>query len=277
MKMVEAGVLDNSIIHFQTPSKFAQNALYHSPQYGHFYCNQNYHIQRSPIDLYLLFYIKRGSLEISGGQNTVTACEGSVVLLDCHVDHEYSCPNYAEFYWIHFSGCSSPQYCSYLTEQFGTHFSAAHVKSLEQKFHSFIYSSLPSGTNEHVISTTLHDILANLAAPKSNSLNRELPISPAIEYIHKHYAAVITLDTLAQLCHMSVYHFIRIFKRHLNVTPHEYLLSYRLNQAKHMLHTSSFSIENIAIECGFNSASHFARAFKANTQITPAGFRKMRF
>lgn len=277
MKMIETGVLDNSIVNFQTPSKFAQNALYHSPQHGHFFCNHNYHIKRNPIDLYLLFYIRKGALEIHGEQAAVTASEDSVVLLDCHKPHQYLCRNYVEFYWIHFAGCSSAQYCNYLTEQVGLPYTVPHIKRLERQFHSLIYSNLPTIANEHITSSILHDILTNLAVPERQLSVRELPVSAAIEYIHTNHTSIITLEDLAQLCHMSVYHFIRTFKRYLNVTPHEYLLSYRLNQAKQMLHTSSRSIESIAVECGFNSASHFARAFKASTQITPTQFRKMRF
>jgi len=277
MKMIEPGVLDDSSIMFQTPSPFALDALYYAPRYGHFYCNHNYHIQRSHNDLYLLFYIKKGVLEVSSCQTSVSASVGSVVLLDCHNPHTYFCKNNTEFYWFHFSGCSSSYYCEYLTEQFGILYSGAHAKGMEQLFHSIIYSNPSLVMNEHTTSSTIHTILANLAAPKSAHFSKELSISPSIEYIHNNFSSLITIETMADLCHMSIYHFIRTFKRHLNVTPHEYLLSYRLNQARQMLQTSALSIEAIAVECGFNSASHFSRAFKSDSQITPGQFRKMRF
>jgi len=277
MKMLERGVLDNSTINFQSPSRFAQNALYYVPQYGHFFCDNKYHIKRTNLDLYLLFFIKKGFLEVNSQQTSVTASAGSVVLLDCHTPHAYYCRDKVEFYWIHFSGCSSKQYCEYLTEQFGILHSGSQAEGMERLFHSVIYSNLHLAANEHSISSNIHSILANLAVPKRTLFLNELPISPAIEYIHSHFASILTIESLADMCHMSVYHFIRTFKRYLNMTPHEYLLSYRLNQAKQMLWTSSLSIEEIAIECGFNSASHFARAFKANSQTTPGQFRKMRF
>ena len=76
---------------------------------------------------------------------------------------------------------------------------------------------------------------------------------------------------------MSASHLIRCFKKHLSCTPHEYLLQYRLRQSKRLLQATEDSIEEIADACGFNSASHFARAFKAVNGMTPTAFRALEF
>lgn len=277
MKIVETGVLENSFLNFHSPSKFAQTALYFCPQYGHFFCNKDYHIKRNYLELYLIFYIKEGTLEVSNKQMNVTAPQGSVVLIDCYSPHEYYCKDYVEFYWIHFTGCSSKEYCRNLLEHNGILYSGTQIEALEHSFTNIVYSNFESIANEHIISSTIHHLLANLAVPKSNIYSSEQPISPAIKYIHQNFQDHITVELLAGLCHMSVYHFIRTFKRYLNATPHEYLLLFRLKQAKHMLQNSTLSVEEIAIECGFNSASHFARAFKAMNQITPTRFRSIQF
>ncbi|WP_363673418.1 AraC family transcriptional regulator [uncultured Mitsuokella sp.] len=59
--------------------------------------------------------------------------------------------------------------------------------------------------------------------------------------------------------------------------PHEYVLLYRLRQSKHLLQTTADSIETIAEKCGFNSASHFARAFKHVNHMIPTDFRHLDF
>ena len=76
---------------------------------------------------------------------------------------------------------------------------------------------------------------------------------------------------------MSISHFIRSFKKYAGCTPHEYLLSYRLRQAKELLLSTDDTIERIAEQCGFHSASHFARAFRKNLSMTPSEFRNLRF
>jgi AraC family transcriptional regulator len=76
---------------------------------------------------------------------------------------------------------------------------------------------------------------------------------------------------------MSTCHFARLFRRQYNVLPHEFLLNLRINEAKKHLLVTDLSIETIAEKCGFNSASHFIRAFGQRVGITPTQFRKQKF
>lgn len=87
----------------------------------------------------------------------------------------------------------------------------------------------------------------------------------------------VSLEDLADQCSMSTSHLIRSFQRYLNCTPHEYLLAFRLKQSKQLLLSTSMSIEQIAEQCGFNSASHFARAFRKNNGASPSTFRQVHF
>jgi transcriptional regulator GlxA family with amidase domain len=54
-------------------------------------------------------------------------------------------------------------------------------------------------------------------------------------------------------------------------------LSYRLRQSKQLLLTTALSVDQIAERCGFNSASHFARAFRNENAISPSEFRGIRY
>ena len=102
-------------------------------------------------------------------------------------------------------------------------------------------------------------------------------LAPALSYIHNRYAEDIPLDELADRCGVSKSHFIRSFKRYVGCTPHEYLLQYRLRQAKRLLLSGDFTVEQIAEDCGFNSASHFARAFRHETGLSPTAFRAISY
>ena len=73
MKIVDSGVLPPSFMDFTIPSHFAQQALYYVLQFGHFYCDGQYRVQRDYLDQYLLVYVCSGELivEMNGRKSTV--------------------------------------------------------------------------------------------------------------------------------------------------------------------------------------------------------------
>lgn len=95
-----------------------------------------------------------------------------------------------------------------------------------------------------------------------------------LDYIDAHLGSEMTLADLAELVGMSQFHFGRLFKQSLGLSPYQYLLQQRVERAKQLLkHTADKSIVEIALECGFNSHSHFGRKFRQLTGITPKAYR----
>jgi AraC family transcriptional regulator len=94
------------------------------------------------------------------------------------------------------------------------------------------------------------------------------------EYIRDRLAQDIKLKELAQLLSMSQFHFSRSFKKSMGTSPHQYLLQQRVEKAKQLLKQTKLSIVEIAIECGFNSHSHFGKQFRLSTGITPKDYRR---
>lgn len=73
------------------------------------------------------------------------------------------------------------------------------------------------------------------------------------------------LSELAARVHWSPSHLLAQFRRHLGVAPHRYLLRRRIERARRLLEDGDAPITAIALEVGFASSQHFARAFKAAT------------
>jgi AraC family transcriptional regulator len=103
---------------------------------------------------------------------------------------------------------------------------------------------------------------------------RERDLLKVTEYIRAHLAQDIKLKELAQLLNMSQFHFSRSFKKSMGSSPHQYLLQQRVEQAKKLLKQTKLSIVEIAIECGFNSHSHFGKQFRLSTGIAPKNYRR---
>jgi AraC family transcriptional regulator len=278
MKIIDEGVLENSTMDFMIPSEIARKALYYIDQYGHFYCDSHYRIQREHLDSSLLIYVIGGALQVETEGKTFRVLEGETALLDCRRPHMYACESSADFLWFHFSGLASETYCRFLIEQNGNRYSGKQDFSISMRsdfeaIQQYASAALP---NEHAISCRIHQILSRMAVPDKGISVNQL-IEPVLAHISANYDQEQSLEDLAELCGLSVSHMIRLFKHDCGCTPHDYLVSVRIRMAKLMLHTTDDSVEEIALKCGFNSASHFARSFRKNVGMSPAEFRKMPF
>ena len=68
---------------------------------------------------------------------------------------------------------------------------------------------------------------------------------------------------------MSPYHFLRTFRRVVGMTPHQFILRTRLDDAAVQLRRSSRPVLDIALDAGFADLSTFNRRFRAIMGVTP--------
>lgn len=99
-------------------------------------------------------------------------------------------------------------------------------------------------------------------------------LSQAIMHISNHFTEKITLDSLANLVHLSVSQFNRNFKQLFKITPAQYINRVRINAACSLLRSSPCSVEVIASRTGFCDASHLVRQFKKVMSLTPKAYRE---
>lgn len=100
-----------------------------------------------------------------------------------------------------------------------------------------------------------------------------LVISPALDYIEDHYSSQFPIEVLADLCHMSLTHFRRVFHSIMQTSPLDYLNSTRIMKACNLLRSTEESILSISEMAGFASVSNFNRHFHAVIHMTPREYR----
>lgn len=277
MVIQDKGVIEPSFMDFSIPSGFAREALLYTPEVGHFYCEESYRVETLSRPSTLLMFVRSGAFYADSCGMHAVARAGQILLVDCRTPHSYGCAEPGDFLWFHVRGGSTESYTDYLINKSGILYSAKSLAHLEETFDKILSMGQYTLESDVVTSHLVDRIFMTLATAQTSEQPVDELFAPALDYIREHYAGVIDLDTIADLCRLSPSHFIRTFKRHLGCTPHEYLLQYRLRQAKHLLQSTADSIEVIAESCGFNSASHFARAFKNVNKITPTAFRSLKF
>jgi len=95
----------------------------------------------------------------------------------------------------------------------------------------------------------------------------------ALDYMHEHFTEKINIDTLAAIALQSRFHFIRSFKTILGMTPYQYMLSLRIEEAKSRLRRSGATVTEISFRLGFSSTSQFYRMFVKMVGVTPEQYR----
>ncbi|MBA6100061.1 AraC family transcriptional regulator [Pseudomonas sp. NEEL19] len=100
------------------------------------------------------------------------------------------------------------------------------------------------------------------------SLRRQL-----VDYLEAHLDQPITLGELALRCNLSEYHFARMFRASFGLPPHQFLLARRLHRACQLLRLGGMPLGEIALVCGFASASHFSNRFRQAVGATPGEYR----
>ncbi|MDD6683668.1 MAG: AraC family transcriptional regulator [Clostridiales bacterium] len=116
----------------------------------------------------------------------------------------------------------------------------------------------------------LYPLLKKREAPSVHA-----QIWPAVSYLCTHYTENITIEELAQMCHMSVSNFHNRFKQEMKLSPIAYKNQLCIDQAAQILLSSAKkSIEEISSELGFESSTYFRRVFKQYTGLSPRIFRQ---
>lgn len=83
----------------------------------------------------------------------------------------------------------------------------------------------------------------------------------------------ISLGRLAEECGLSRRHFTRAFRRSTGLSPHRWLMQYRVERAGMLLaEHRGFSLAEVALVCGFADQSHFTRVFTAMVGVSPGAW-----
>jgi AraC family transcriptional regulator len=127
-------------------------------------------------------------------------------------------------------------------------------------------------------------VMATLAGTKRHGraprFRDERRIAVALQRIEsqlgEHAGETLSLNDLASSAAMSPYHFLRIFRAVVGMTPHQYILHRRMCRAAVRLRRSKDNISAIAFDCGFSDLSTFNRRYRRIMGVSPSACRSAR-
>ena len=95
----------------------------------------------------------------------------------------------------------------------------------------------------------------------------------AKDLIDARYREPLDIPTLARAAHLSPAHFSREFRRTFGETPHQYLLTRRLERAASLLRITDRSVADICLTVGLRSIGSFTTSFTRTYGLSPTAYR----
>ncbi|REE67681.1 AraC-like DNA-binding protein [Paenibacillus taihuensis] len=274
-----------------TPSEFARSQLFHGLIGGYDAPHGAFSYFRDYYPAYEILFVTKGKGSFKHANQWIDIVEGDCLIHDMRVPHAYKteAKDPFEMYYLVFDGIDMEHYWPRL-------------------FGEGAYSMIQSMPAPHNELTRLLEQMITLM--KDEDAPQELPISAlfyqfllefyhvkqrdiggghatsgyggaepeslqrAKSYMDSNYLTVEDVAHLAGIAGLSLYHFIRQFKKQYGVTPKEYVQLKKVHHAKRLLISTSLSINEIGIQSGFASYNAFLQAFLKIQHDSPRDFRR---
>lgn len=264
-----------------TPSEAELAQPYYCTEAGLFYGLKHFSTARTDKESYILFYTLRGAGLIEQGGSTVTLGVGQALLLNCRTPQSYcTAPGQScwHHYWVHLDGAGVAAMEKLLHAEkklVPVQLTGARMQELFE----LALSEIERDTVESMVrrGAALHEMLALWAQnilSQGEALSVRQVILQAAKTVREHYQEELSLSGLLEEAHMSKSYFLRLFRRYLGTTPYNYLVNYRITQAKELLVLTDHTVSEIAREVGFGDASNFSTRFSRATGQSPLQYRK---
>lgn len=273
MQAIGKGIMPNSSIYFYTPGALAKSMYFYPICTGKYHCDKNYIVKRRNYDSFLLIYVLRGKGYVECPAERLAVKSGEFILIDCYKPHCYGSEDGWDILWIHFDGPMARQFFNTISPTPVLHSKEpdSTVRNMYRVFNAFHEHSK---IEEPLLNKYLTNILTGFlisSGPRTSSSSAMM--EEIRSYISDHPQMTLSLEELADRANLSPYYFLRLFKKEIGYTPHEYLIMVRINTAKFYLKTTSLSVKDIAYSIGFSSESSFCTSFKKAVGCTPNEYR----
>lgn len=275
MKIREAGVISREKMYFRTANLFTKENLLYILWGSIYLLDKPYQVKRNYMDAYMLQYIVEGELHFVVRGKEFIAKKDEVVILNCRELNHYWAEGLAKVKWFHFNGHLADALVNYiyLVNNQG-HFNELYAKRIEPFVNNIFALLEEKQSSDFQISHNIYSILCELSTPIQKVSLTEDSIKKAVRYMQDRYMQNISIKDVAEYVGLSLFYFERLFKKIMNISPRVFLVNLRIDNAKKLLTYTYYSVDQISIMVGFQSSSHFIRAFKKVTNMTPYKFRK---
>ncbi|MBE5809601.1 MAG: helix-turn-helix domain-containing protein [Clostridiales bacterium] len=268
-----------SSVHYFVPQpEGREHLLYYPVSIGYFDCKPSYGVQRNVFSSYLLLIMLTGSMYYQTMKSRGVVRAGQVLLLDCNAPHSYSAQGKCSFTFVHFAGAQSKELYEEIERSTGNLIPLLTPNDLHETIGEML-SSMRSERrmNESDTSAMIYGMLMKLldksGASGEGGIGNPV-VDRAIAYIQTHLTEKLSVEEISAKAGYSASYFSHLFAEETGMSPYRFVVKSRVEHAQQLLKTTRLAVQEIAFQCGFNSAANFCYTFRRMTGISPHEYRK---
>ena len=254
--------------------------------------DRNFLHPRRCIDSYVLIVVVKGSLYIAQDKIKYIVSDNQYIILRSNTLHyDYaSSTEYLQYYWTHFYVPEGTYYCdndmkatecdvdgNYTIPEYGDLKYSKRVQLLFSQMldESFRKLQVKSRFMDYFLTCLLMELSGEFKEQENKDISEE--ISNIKNWIRSNYNQSITVAKIAELFHYNPDYLSNMFKKTAHISLKKYINEIRINEAKNILVSTSYSLKEIAFQCAFNDEKYFLKVFKQIEGVTPTEYKKAFF
>ena len=219
---------------------------------------------------YIIHYVQSGKGCFLREGEEYTLSKGDLFL----IRPSELCKYYADsqdpwtYVWIGFSGSRAVQFLE--TTCFYGNRCAVHAPQAEYIFSEIQNVKARSISLEFFLCSKIYELFSVLctARPENEYVEK------AVNYIGSNYSSPLSVEEIARLLNIDRRHLGRLFTAQTGMSPKEYLIRVRLQNAAELLRSSDYPVSEIAQLVGYDDCGSFLKIFKKKYGMTPSQFRR---
>ncbi len=212
-----------------------------------------------------LAYRVQGSGRFTINEHHFTANRGDILYIPAGIGYEVDYTD-GEIIVIHFSYCnyeSKPETYNFENSEYFHHLFQDILYSWEQQ------------TSIYEINAMIYRLLDAMRQNQTHGLIKDEALFLCLTLIHTHFTNPnLSIANICYTAGISEPTLRRKFQQFYNTSPKRYLLNLRLTKAVKLLGENTYSITEIAEDCGFSDTKYFSRIIKNEYGLSPRTLRQ---
>lgn len=230
---------------------------------------------------YMIHYVLdgKGIYKINGKTYHLTRDQGFLIEPNTLIYYEADKDDPWQYTWIGFNGTKAKDYLKRTTlSSDNPILTFPENSNLLDSMNSIVSSSKTTSNRNLIILSKLYEFLYLLCEhfPNHEVITTDRPrnyVEDALLFIHQNYTDSITIKDIASHICIDRSYLHRLFKKFLNKSPQEYLLSLRIEKAASLITDSELRISDISRSVGYTDPLLFSKTFKKIKGLSPSEFR----